>query len=239
MPATEHIPRYWAVIPAAGSGSRMAADTPKQYLPLHGQTVLEHTLDTLFSCERISGIVLALSPDDSHWQPLEARYADRSLVCVTGGRERCHSVLHALEQLAAHADDTDWVLVHDAARPCLRAEDVDALIDTLAPATDGGLLGAPVSDTMKRTHPDGEITETVDRDHLWHAQTPQMFRLGQLRRALEQALAQDILVTDEAAAMELAGYHPRVVRGHADNIKITVPEELALAEFYLGQRKPA
>jgi 2-C-methyl-D-erythritol 4-phosphate cytidylyltransferase len=131
------------------------------------------------------------------------------------------------------------VLVHDAARPCLRAADVDALIDTLAPGSDGGLLGVPVSDTMKRTRPDGEITETVDRNHLWHAQTPQMFRLGQLRSALEQALLQDILVTDEAAAMELAGYHPRVVRGHADNIKITVPEDLALAAFYLGQRKPA
>ena len=102
-----------------------------------------------------------------------------------------------------------------------------------------GLLGVPVSDTMKRTRPDAEITGTVDREHLWHAQTPQMFRLGQLRAALEQALAQDILVTDEATAMELAGYHPRVVRGHVDNIKITVPEDLALAEFYLGQRKPS
>jgi 2-C-methyl-D-erythritol 4-phosphate cytidylyltransferase len=227
------------VIPAAGSGSRMAADIPKQYLPLNGQTVLEHALDTLFGCTRISGVVLALSADDSHWQALETRYADRKLVCVTGGHERCHSVLHALAQLVVEAGDTDWVLVHDAARPCLRAADVDALIDTLAPGSDGGLLGVPVSDTMKRTRPDGEITETVDRNHLWHAQTPQMFRLGQLRSALEQALLQDILVTDEAAAMELAGYHPRVVRGHADNIKITVPEDLALAEFYLGQRKPA
>lgn len=238
MPATEYIPRYWAVIPAAGSGSRMAADIPKQYLSLNGQTVLEHALNTLFGCARISGIFLALSPDDSHWPALEARYAHHNLVCVAGGRERCHSVLHALTQLAAQANDADWVLVHDAARPCLRAEDVDLLIDTLAPAGDGGLLGVTVSDTMKRTRPNGQITETVDRVHLWHAQTPQMFRLGQLRNALAQALAQDILVTDEAAAMELAGYHPRVVRGHADNIKITVPEDLALAEFYLGQRKP-
>jgi 2-C-methyl-D-erythritol 4-phosphate cytidylyltransferase len=215
----------------------MAADIPKQYLSLNGQTVLEHALDTLFGCARISGIVLALSPDDSHWPALEARYSDHNLVCVAGGRERCHSVLHALTQLAAQAKDVDWVLVHDAARPCLRAEDVDFLIDTLAPASDGGLLGVPVSDTMKRTRPNGEITETIDRVHLWHAQTPQMFRLGQLRSALEEALAQDMLVTDEAAAMELAGYHPRVVRGHADNIKLTVPEDLALAEFYIGQRK--
>lgn len=239
MPDPEYTPRYWAVIPAAGSGSRMAADIPKQYLPLHGQTVLEHALDALFGCARISGIVLALSADDSHWHELETRYADRNLVCASGGRERCHSVLQALQQLAVQAGDADWVLVHDAARPCLRAEDVDALIDTLAAGGDGGLLGMPVSDTMKRTRPDGEITETVDRDGLWHAQTPQMFRLGQLRSALEQALARDILVTDEAAAMELAGYHPRVVRGHADNIKVTVPEDLALAEFFLGQREPA
>jgi 2-C-methyl-D-erythritol 4-phosphate cytidylyltransferase len=217
----------------------MAADIPKQYLLLNGQTVLEHALDVLLGCTRIHGAVLALSADDRHWQALEARYGDRNLVCVTGGRARCHSVLNALAQLAAEADDTDWVLVHDAARPCLRAEDVLALIDTLAPDTDGGLLGIPVSDTMKRTRPDGEITGTVNREYLWHAQTPQMFRLGQLRRALEQVLVQDILVTDEAAAMELAGYHPRVVRGHADNLKITVPEDLALAEFYLGQRKPS
>jgi len=217
----------------------MGAGAPKQYLPLHGQTVLEHALDTLFACERINGIVLALSPDDRHWPALESRYAGCKLVRVDGGAERCHSVLNALAQLADQADDTDWVLVHDAARPCLRAADVDVLIDTLAPGSDGGLLGVPVSDTMKRTRPDGAITETVDRDHLWHAQTPQMFRLGQLRNALEQALAQDILVTDEAAAMELAGYHPRLVRGHADNIKITVPEDLALAAFHLGQRKPS
>jgi len=239
LSATEHIPRYWAVIPAAGSGSRMATDTPKQYLPLHGQSVLEHALDTLFACNRIDGIVLALSPEDRYWQELGARYADRNLVRVEGGAERCHSVLNALARLADQADGADWVLVHDAARPCLRVEDVDALMDTLVPGSDGGLLGVPVSDTMKRTRADGAITETVNRDRLWHAQTPQMFRLDQLRSAHEQALAQDLLVTDEASAMELAGYHPRVVRGHADNIKLTVPEDLALAEFYLGQRKPA
>jgi 2-C-methyl-D-erythritol 4-phosphate cytidylyltransferase len=234
---TEQTPRYWAVIPAAGSGSRMVAGIPKQYLPLNGQTVLEHALEVLLGCGHIHGVVLALSADDRHWQALKGRYEDRNLVCVTGGHARCHSVLNALSHLAAQADETDWVLVHDAARPCLRVEDVLALIDTLAADTDGGLLGTPVSDTMKRTLPDGEITETVNREHLWHAQTPQMFRLGPLRTALEQALAQDILVTDESAAMELAGYHPRVVCGHADNIKITVPEDLALAEFYLGQRK--
>lgn len=239
MPIAEHTPRYWAVIPAAGSGRRMGADTPKQYLPLHGQSVLEHALDALFACQRISGIVLALSPDDSHWPALETRYAERRLVRVDGGAERCHSVLNALATLAEEADDADWVLVHDAARPCLRVEDLNALIDTLIPDSDGGLLGVPVSDTMKRTQPDGTITATVDRDRLWHAQTPQMFRLGQLRSALEQALARDILVTDDAAAMELAGYHPRVVCGHADNIKVTVPEDLALAEFYLEQHTPA
>jgi len=217
----------------------MAADIPKQYLPLHGQTVIEHALDVLFACERINGIVLALSPDDDHWPALETLYAGHILVRVDGGRERCHSVLNALSQLAEQADTADWVLVHDAARPCLRTTDVDALIDALAPESDGGLLGVPVSDTMKRTQADGSITETVSRKHLWHAQTPQLFRLGQLRETLEQTIARDLLVTDEAAAMEQAGYHPQLVHGHADNIKITVPEDLVLAEFYLGQRKPS
>ncbi len=238
MTLSTDTPAFWAVIPAAGSGRRMGADVPKQYLPLRGRTVLEHALEALFSSTRIRGVVLALAADDAHWPALQPRFADRALVTVAGGAERGHSVHNALLRLAEQAADTDWVLVHDAARPCLRTAAIDTLIDTLAPDGDGGLLGVPVSDTMKRTRPDGTITETVSREHLWHAQTPQMFRLGPLRAALEQALAGGVPVTDEATAMERAGYHPRVVRGSADNIKITVPEDLMLAEFYLGQRSP-
>lgn len=228
--------RCWAIVPAAGSGSRMAADIPKQYLSLGGKTVLEQTLNTLFACRRIDGVVLALSADDGYWPQIAPRFSGQRLDCVTGGEERCHSVLNALHHLAGHAGSHDWVLVHDAARPCVRVADIDLLVTALADDPHGGLLGVPVSDTMKRIDPDGRITATVERQGLWHAQTPQMFRLAGLRAALEQALAEGVVVTDEAAAMELAGCPPRMVQGHADNIKITLPADLALAEFHLRAR---
>jgi len=215
----------------------MGADIPKQYLPLAGRSVIEHTLDTLFSCTRLAGVVLVVAADDSRWSAIQPRYADRNLQYVSGGAERGRSVLNALCHLATYAHPEDWVLVQDAARPCVRLGDIEALIAALQDDSDGGLLGVPVSDTMKRVDPDGRISATVDRETLWHAQTPQMFRLGQLQKALEQALDQDATVTDEASAMELAGYRPRMVQGHADNIKITVPANLALAEFYLQERK--
>jgi 2-C-methyl-D-erythritol 4-phosphate cytidylyltransferase len=234
MPAASAIiPKYWAVVPAAGSGRRMASDIPKQYLPLRGSTVLEHTLDTLFACEPVEGVVLALSPEDSYWSEIAPRFSANNLVCVAGGDERCHSVLNAVHHLSSFADAHDWVLVHDAARPCVRVDDVITLIETLADDLCGGILGVPAADTMKRIGADGRVEATVDRQSLWHAQTPQMFRLGLIKSALEQAIAQNRLVTDEAAAMEMAGYRPCMVPGHADNIKITVPSDLALAEFYL------
>jgi 2-C-methyl-D-erythritol 4-phosphate cytidylyltransferase len=231
--ASALIPKYWAVVPAAGSGRRMASDIPKQYLPLRGGTVLEYTLNTLFSCEPIEGVVLALSSEDAYWPEIAPRFSDKNLVCVAGGEERCHSVLNAVHHLNSFADRQDWVLVHDAARPCVRVDDVSVLIETLAGDACGGILGVPVADTMKQIGADGRVEGTVDRQSLWHAQTPQMFRLGLLQSALEQAIAQGRLVTDEAAAMEMAGYRPCMVRGHADNLKITVPSDLALAEFYL------
>ena len=227
---------YWAVVPAAGSGRRMASGVPKQYLSLHGSTVLEHTLNTLFACAPIEGVVLALSPGDACWPEIAPRFAGRNLACVAGGEERCHSVLNALRHLRGFAQERDWVLVHDAARPCVRVEDVITLIETVGDDPCGGLLGVPVSDTMKRSAVDSRVAETVDRQALWHAQTPQMFRLGLLQSALEQALAQGRVVTDESAALELAGQRPCLVRGRTDNIKITVPSDLALAEFYLRER---
>jgi 2-C-methyl-D-erythritol 4-phosphate cytidylyltransferase len=234
--ASASVPKYWAIVPAAGIGSRMAADVPKQYLPLHGHTVLEHTLNTLFACERMEGIVLALSADDVYWPQIAPRFSRKNLACVWGGAERRHSVLNAIRHLGGFAGAHDWVLVHDAARPCVRAGDVHELIEALADDACGGLLGVPVCDTMKRIGEDERVVETVERQALWHAQTPQMFRLGLLQSALEQAITRGIQVTDEAAAMELAGYRPRMVRGHADNIKITVPSDLTLAEFYLRGR---
>jgi 2-C-methyl-D-erythritol 4-phosphate cytidylyltransferase len=234
MPAASAtVLKYWAVVPAAGSGRRMGSDIPKQYLPLQGSTVLERTLNTLFACELIEGVVLALSPEDCYWPEIAPRFSGKNLMCVVGGDERCQSVLNAVHHLRGFAAAHDWVLVHDAARPCVHASDITELIETLADDVCGGLLGVPAADTMKRLGEDGRIEGTIDRQALWHAQTPQMFRLGLLQSALEQAIAQDRLVTDEASAMEMAGYRPCMVRGHADNIKITVPSDLALAEFYL------
>lgn len=232
-PDTDAMPQYWAIVPAAGSGSRMAAEVPKQYLSLAGKTVLEQTLDTLFACDALHGIVLALSPGDRYWPAIAPRYADRNLHRVTGGEERCHSVLNAIRYLGDQAPPATWVLVHDAARPCVRRGDINRLVATLAQDPHGGLLGVPVADTMKRVDPDGRIVGTVDRNGLWHAQTPQMFRMKLLGDALDEAIQQGVMVTDEAAAMELAGYCPRLVAGHTDNIKITVPSDLALAGFFL------
>lgn len=229
-------PQFWAIVPAAGAGKRMDTAIPKQYLPLGDKTVLEHTLDTLLSCQRLAGVILVLSPGDERWVEIQHRYSKQPLDTVTGGAERCHSVLNGLDYLAARTSDADWALVHDAARPCVRIEDIERLITTLEGTSEGGLLGVPVADTMKRVDEDVSISGTVDRNGLWHAFTPQMFRVGALRAALQQAIDQGQQVTDEASAMELAGYRPRMVQGARDNIKITVPSDLALAAFYLQSR---
>ena len=229
------IQKYWAVIPAAGVGKRMQADRPKQYLELHGHTVLEHTLSRFLDHPRISGVVVAVTDGDPYWQELAISHP--KLMTASGGEERCHSVLNALQVLRAQADDNDWVLVHDAARPCLRREDIDHLIETLAQHPVGGLLGLPVADTVKRTGADDAVIETVPREHLWRALTPQMFRLGELYDALDTALKNNRLVTDDASAMELAGKAPKMVEGHGDNIKITRPQDLRLAELYLAEQK--
>jgi 2-C-methyl-D-erythritol 4-phosphate cytidylyltransferase len=223
--------RLWAVVPAAGKGARMGADRPKQYLELAGRTVLEHTLRRLLDEPRIAGVVVAFAADDDEGPRIAARLGPR-VRAARGGAERCHSVLNGLDALPDAARH-DWVLVHDAARPCLRRRDLARLIETLADDDCGGILAVPVRDTLKRCTDDGAIEHTVDRARLWHALTPQMFRLGILRDALAAALAAGRLVTDEAQAVELAGRSPRVVEGHADNIKITRPEDLPLAGYYL------
>lgn len=229
--------KFWAIVPAAGAGTRMGSDIPKQYLTLGDRTVLEHTLDTLLSCERLAGVILVLSPVDQRWTGIQQRYAQQALETVNGGAERCDSVLNGLKHLAACAGDDDWVLVHDAARPCVRPEDIEHLMNTLQGSGEGGLLGVPVADTMKRVDDELNISDTVDREGLWHAYTPQMFRVGALRAALQQAVDNGHPVTDEANAMELAGYRPRMVQGARDNIKITLPADLPLAAFYLQSRQ--
>jgi 2-C-methyl-D-erythritol 4-phosphate cytidylyltransferase len=226
--------KFWAVVPAAGIGKRMGGDTPKQYLPLNGQPIIAHTLARLGNHPRISGVVVAIADHDSWWPKLRVACAREPLVAA-GGEERRDSVLGGLEILSARAREDDWVLVHDAVRPCLRDADIDRLIDTLVADAVGGLLATPVKDTMKRGDHDGRIVETVSREFLWHAQTPQMFRLGALRDAIRRSVDEGRDVTDEAQAMELTGVQPRLVQGHEENIKITRPEDLRLAELYLSR----
>jgi len=225
----------WAVLPAAGIGARMGTELPKQYLEVAGATLLEHSLRALLASDQVSGVVVVLHPQDERAADISL-LRDTRVTCTVGGARRSDSVLSGLLALGGRTDRSDWVLVHDAARPCVRLADIETLIAALQKEADGGLLGVPVSDTMKRVDRDGRISATVEREALWHAQTPQMFRLGPLLAALEQALEEGVAVTDEASAMERAGYRPRMIEGHADNIKITVPAHLALAEFYLQER---
>lgn len=231
--------KFWALVPAAGTGTRMKSNVPKQYLKLGNQTVIEHTLDALFGCASISGIILVLSSNDPYWPALgyrlKSEHVKHLLEIVTGGAKRCHSVLNGLEYLSGIADESDRVLVHDAARPCVRCEDVELLIKRAGQSPDGGLLGMPAADTMKRVV-DGRISGTVDRTGLWHASTPQLFPLGTLKAALSSAIENGGHVTDEASAMELAGFRPEMIEGHADNIKVTLPADLVRAEHYLQIR---
>jgi 2-C-methyl-D-erythritol 4-phosphate cytidylyltransferase len=223
------------VIAAAGVGRRMGASLPKQYLSLADRPVIDWSLSLFLDHPRISGVLVSLRPEDEYWP--RTTFADHPRVrVVSGGSERCNSVLNALEVLDGETHEADWVLVHDAARPCLRRDDLDHLLRALADHPVGGLLGIPVHDTMKQIGGNGGVCRTLPRDGLWHAFTPQMFRLGLLRHALRTALEAGNLVTDDAGAMELVGLEPLLVEGHADNIKITRPEDLPLAEFYLGQQ---
>jgi 2-C-methyl-D-erythritol 4-phosphate cytidylyltransferase len=210
----------------------MGAHLPKQYLSIAGRRVIDHTLDRLLDHPGIEGVYLALSTQDEIWQGCEFA-ADPRIHAVEGGEQRCHSVLNALRLLKQQAADDDWILVHDAARPCLTFHDLDRLIVSLIDHPVGGLLGVPVRDTLKLVNAKGRVEGTVPRERLWHALTPQMFRLGILCQALERAIEGGALVTDEASAIELAGHLPQMVEGDASNIKITRPEDLQLAADYL------
>lgn len=210
----------------------MAACVPKQYLTLAGLQVITHSLNTLLQHPRLRGLVVVLNSQDTWWNEASI-ITDKVLLSVLGGKERCHSVLNGLTALQGYVQHNDWVLVHDAARPCLRSSDLDMLIDELQEDPVGGLLAIPVRDTIKRSDGNGRVAATVERSHLWHALTPQMFRFRTLFTALQQALDRHLSVTDEASAIEAAGLAPRLIAGRADNIKITYPEDLALAEFYL------
>jgi 2-C-methyl-D-erythritol 4-phosphate cytidylyltransferase len=224
--------RCWGVIPAAGVGARMAASLPKQHLEVMGKTVLQHSLDALLAVNAVDSVVVALGANDPRAQALRAQ---PRVHLAVGGARRADSVLAALRALQKIAQRDDWVLVHDGARPCLSPADGERLVATVLASGTGGLLAEPVVDTIKRVAVDGRVLETVDRSELWRAQTPQMFRLGELTDALERALLAGAVITDEASAMEWAGYPVMVVPGSSRNLKVTLPEDLALAAFYLGK----
>lgn len=224
---------FWAVVPAAGVGKRMNADRPKQYLELAGRTVIEHTLSRLLQANVFSSIAVAISVEDPYWPDLDIAKHDL-IITAPGGKERADSVLSGLKSIREQANDDDWVLVHDAARPCLTATDIHLLIDTLVNDDVGGILALSSHDTLKSVE-GNDIVSTLDRQLIWRALTPQMFRYGTLKTALEEAEGNPV-VTDEASALELKGLRPKIVEGRPDNIKITRPEDLALAQFYLDQQ---
>ena len=227
--------RYWVVIPAAGIGKRMKAKTPKQYLALYdGRTVLEHTVSKFQAIKEIAGICVCLAAEDTTWLNLpnmEGVYSTR------GGKERADSVLSGLRFLDKYADKHDWVLVHDAARPAIDLADIQKLMKTVDPKAAGGILGHPVRDTLKqRIAHDLHVAHTVDRTGMWQAQTPQMFRLGDLRHALDAWIAAKEPITDEAQAMEKMGHLVQLVEGNPNNIKLTQAEDLALINWLCQQQ---
>ncbi|WP_100656244.1 2-C-methyl-D-erythritol 4-phosphate cytidylyltransferase [Alteromonas flava] len=232
--------RFPVVIPAAGVGKRMQADRPKQYLLLNGEPLLAHTLKKLLAHPKLGQLFLVVNDDDGYVDELNLAQEPR-ITRVSGGSERVDSVLNGLRAVAQHAKANEWVLVHDAARPCVSATDIDALIQHVTHHQQGGILAYPVRDTMKQASADQPnlVAQTQPREHLWHALTPQMFRLDELTRAIEQGLAQGASITDEASAMEQAGYRVSLVEGCVSNIKVTRPPDLALAEFYLTDYTPA
>lgn len=228
-------PRLWVVAPAAGASRRMGASTPKQYLPLAGRTVLEWALRPFLEREDCAAIVVVLAADDARWRTLPAA-AEPRIMTAAGGAERLHSVQAGLSALASLAHAADWVLVHDAARPCLTAEDLAHLIDKLRAEEVGGLLATPLVDTLKRADGADRVLGTLPRDLLWRALTPQMFRFGVLRRAVQLAVDHNIAATDESQAVEALGLRPHLIAGSPDNLKITVPADLQRAERILEAR---
>ncbi|WP_435274611.1 2-C-methyl-D-erythritol 4-phosphate cytidylyltransferase [Psychrobium sp. nBUS_13] len=222
----------YAVVPAAGIGARMGSDTPKQYLTINDIAIIEYALTPLLADERIKMVIVSLGADDQWFQQLAIAQHPK-LKAVIGGAQRADSVLAALDAI----DDDGVVLVHDAARPCLTKQDIDLLIDN-ASMESGAIVGSLVRDTMKRVTSEGIIESTVSREFLYHALTPQMFPINRLKQTMIDALAQGVNVTDEASAMEWAQMPIKMLNGRSDNIKVTRPEDLQLAEVFLqGQGK--
>jgi 2-C-methyl-D-erythritol 4-phosphate cytidylyltransferase len=227
--------KLWVVMPAAGSGSRMRESVPKQYLCIHGSTILEHSINVFLANDEIQKIIVALAKDDQHFGQLNLAKEQRVATTI-GGSSRAESVLNGLNALRindSRVNDSDWVLVHDAARPCLSDELLSKLINRLRDDDVGGILAIPVKDTLKRANKFQTISATIDRADIWQAQTPQMFRYGLLKAALTLAIEQKIDITDEASSLENSGYEAKLIEGDARNLKVTTPEDLALAAFLL------
>lgn len=223
--------KLWAVIPAAGSGSRFSKTELKQYQYIQDRTVLEHTIRRISQLP-LNGYVLAIGTQDTFAQTLAFQNIDKAHFC-TGGAERVHSVLNALNHLLNFADENDWVLVHDAARPCVTIDCLNALVAKAIESNDSAILAIPVRDTLKQVKTGDHIDKTVSRDSLWQAQTPQITKIGKLKKAIEHALENSVTITDEASALEYMGETVRVVMGRSDNIKITYPDDLELARLIL------
>ncbi len=225
---------YFALVPAAGGGARMGAECPKQYLPLAGFPLIRHALKALADVPALARVFVVLAPDDGYWDGYDwSELNSRVTVLRCGGATRAASVTNGLRAMHQFAAADDWVLVHDAARACLSRGHVEKLIAKVGNDLVGGLLAVPVADTLKRAQDDARVAATVPREGLWQAQTPQMFRRGQLLDALERVP----VVTDEASAIEAIGLHPLLVAADATNLKVTYPLDLQLAEWILHNRK--
>ena len=227
------MPRYFALVPAAGSGSRIGQANSKQYLPLAGRPMIAHSVKTLSGEGLIRTVFVVLARDDDQWATHNwSAFGDKVVSLYCGGATRAESVANGLQAMSDHVQADDWMLVHDAARPCLTASNLKKLITEVGDDPVGGILALPVSDTLKRADAEDRIEATMSREKLWQAQTPQMFRHGMLLNAL----ARHTDVTDEAGAIEALGYRPRLVAGDTCNIKVTYPQDLSLAELILKGR---
>lgn len=229
--------RFIALIPAAGSGSRMGNELPKQYLSLNNKPMIYHAINTLCHSQLTARILVVLAPNDNEWSQYDwSEFSEKLIVLNCGGITRAESVLNGL--IAAKqknlVDANDWILVHDAARPCLTSDQLEKLINELADDKVGGLLAVPVADTLKRSDAENRITHTESRENLWQAQTPQMFRYDLLTKALHNTT--NISITDDASAIEALGFHPKLVLSDAYNFKVTYPQDLALAELIIQKR---
>lgn len=233
---TQNAKQFVVIVPAAGVGKRMLATCPKQYLEINDQAILTHTANRLLSHPNIAKIIIVVSDEDEYFAQTDL-VNNKNIIRVSGGKERVDSVLNGLQ--AIDAEKHPWVLVHDAARPCVTHRDIDKIITQCITKNCGGLLAAQVVDTIKQNSSEcsNTVDATIDRSNLWHAFTPQMYKTVELKKAIEQALEKNLEITDESSAIELSGLPSLLVLGRRDNIKITRPEDIALASFYLSQQK--